>query len=43
MSWGHALPQMEIQKRWADTAAWWSYVSGEKSMDATNCRESSTV
>ena len=32
---------MEKQKWWANTAAWWSCVSGEQSIDTANCQESS--
>ena len=34
---------MEKQKQWAKTAAWWTFVSGEKSVGAANRQESSNI
>ena len=31
---------MENQTLWANTATWWIFVSGEKSIDAASCQES---
>ena len=34
---------MEKQKQWANTAAWWIFVNGEKSIDTAYCQESSCI
>ena len=34
---------MKKQKRWANTAACWIFVSGEKLIDAANCQERNNV
>ena len=43
MRWCHDPPPMKGQQRWAKTPVWWLFVSGKKSIGATNFPESSTI
>ena len=36
-------PSPHRKKRWANTTAWWIFASGEKSIDAANCHDSSNI